>query len=181
MSLYSATTMLRKKRRIADNHDQDFNDALNQDDEPREEFKSQSTQELPLGAPPRPTTTRAIIARQSRINRAAVRKIVSNTVIVPTPVPEIDTGHNCALFYELVARNEVFQHTVIDYEEPPYHDESVLWNEDIGQEAFVLPKRIGTVTLSLTTKDMFSTMHSRDMNIFINIGRVFTVCFPLKI
>jgi len=29
-----------KKRRTADNHDQDFNDALHQDDEPREEFKS---------------------------------------------------------------------------------------------------------------------------------------------
>ena len=82
-----------------------------------------------------------MIARQSRVNRAAIRKVVSNTVITPTPVPEIDTGYNCALFYELVARNKVFQHTVIDYEEPPYHDDSVLWNEDIGQEDFVLPKK----------------------------------------
>ena len=34
-----------KKRRTADNHDQTFHDALYQDDEPREEFKSQLTQD----------------------------------------------------------------------------------------------------------------------------------------
>jgi len=39
-----------KKRRTADDHDQDFSDALHQDDEPREEFKSQSAQELLLDA-----------------------------------------------------------------------------------------------------------------------------------
>ena len=130
-----------KKRRTADDHDQAFNDVLHQDDEIREEFKSQSTQDMLLDAPSRPTSTRAIIERQSRINRAAIRKVVSNAVIAPTPVPETDTGHNCALFYELVARNEMLQHTVIDYEEPSYHEDSVLWNEDIGQDAFVLPKK----------------------------------------
>ena len=45
------------------------------------------------------------------------------------------------MFYELVERNEMFQHTVIDYVEPPYHDDSVLWNEDIGKDEFVLPKK----------------------------------------
>ena len=138
-----------KKRRTADNHGQDSHDALYQDDGPREEFKSQSTQELLLNVPPRPTTTRAIIARQSRIDRAAIRKVVSNTVITPTSFPEIDTGHNSVRFYELIEKNEVFQHTIIDYVEPPYHDGSVLWNENIGQDAFVLPKKIGTITLSL--------------------------------
>ena len=89
-----------KKRRTVDDHVQDSHDDLYQDDEPREEFKSQPTQELLLDVPPRPTTSRAIIARQSRIDRAAIRKVVSNTVIAPTPIPDIDEGHNGALFYE---------------------------------------------------------------------------------
>ena len=129
------------KRRTVDNRGQDSHDALYQDDEPREEFKSQPTQELLLDVPPRPTTTRAIIARQTRIDRAAIRKVVSNTVIAPTPITEIDAGYNSEMFYELAERNEVFQQTVIDYVEPPYHDDSVLWNEDIGQDEFVLPKK----------------------------------------
>ena len=170
-----------KKRRTADNHGQDSHDALYQDDGPREEFKSQSTQELLLDVPPRPTTTRAIIARQSRIDRAAIRKVVSNTVITPTSFPEIDTGHNSVRFYELIEKNEVFQHTIIDYVEPPYHDGSVLWNENIGQDAFVLPKKIGTITLSLRKRAMFTTMHSRDMNIVICIGPAFIKCTPLTI
>jgi hypothetical protein len=58
-----------KKRRTADNHGQDSHDALYQDDEPREEFKSQSTQELLLDVPPRSTTTRAIIAHQQSCNQ----------------------------------------------------------------------------------------------------------------
>ena len=134
-----------KKRRTPDNHDQTFHGDLSQVDQPREEFKSQPTQELLSDVPPRPITARAIIARQSRINRAAIRKVVStttsNTVIASPPIPEIDTGYNSELFYALVERKEVFQHTVINYEEPPYHDESVLWNEDIVQDVFVLPKK----------------------------------------
>ena len=130
-----------KKRRTPDNHDQTFHGDLSQVDQPREEFKSQPTQELLSDVPPRPITARAIIARQSRIDRTAIRKVVSNTVIASPPIPEIDTGYNSEMFYALVERNEVSQHTVINYEEPPYHDESVLWNEDIGQDVFVLPKK----------------------------------------
>ena len=43
-----------KKRRTADNHGKDSHDALYQDDESREEFKSQSTQEMLLDVPPPP-------------------------------------------------------------------------------------------------------------------------------
>ena len=150
------------KRRIADNHDQNFHDSLYQDDTPREELKSQSTQELLLDVLPRQTTKRGIIARQSRIERAAITKIVSNTVITPTPMPEINTGHNSAMFYELVAKNEVPQNTVIDYVEPPYHDISVLWNEDIGQEDFVLPQKDwNTHTLSDEERHVCNDAQSR--------------------
>ena len=67
---------------------------------------------------------------------------------------------------------------MIDYIEPPYHDEGVLPNEDIEQEDF---QKIETITFSLRKKAMFATMHSRDMNIFICIGPVFIKCNPLTI
>jgi hypothetical protein len=63
-----------KKRRTADNHDQNYHDALYQDAKPREEFKSQSTQEILLDVPPRPTTKRAIIERQSGIERLSATR-----------------------------------------------------------------------------------------------------------
>ena len=108
------------------------------------------TQELLLDVPPRPTTKLAIIARQSRIERAAIRKIVSNTVIAPTPMPEIDTGFNSAMFYELVEKNEV------------YHDDSVLWNEDVGQDDFVLPKKDwDNHTLSDEERHVYNDAQSR--------------------
>ena len=69
------------------------------------------------------------------------------------------------------------------YIEPPYHDESVLWNEDISQDDFILyfPQRIGTITPSLRTRDIFTTTRSHAMNIFISIGPVFTRCSQWKI
>jgi hypothetical protein len=130
-----------KKRRTTDDYDQHYSDALYSDETPREEFKSQSTQELLLDGPPRPTTMRAIMERQSRIQKIESRKIVSNAVIAPVSKSKVDTGHNSALFYEVVNKNEVLQHIFIDYVEPQYHEDSLLWNENIGQEDFVLPEK----------------------------------------
>jgi hypothetical protein len=78
-------------------------------EEQMKEFKAPSTQlstqELLLNVPPRPTTRRAMAARQSRIDEAGIRKVYSDTAIAPQTEQTTDTGHNSALFYELVEKN----------------------------------------------------------------------------
>jgi len=51
---------------------------------------------------------------------------------------------------------------MIDYIEPPNHDESVYWSEDIGQEGFVLsPKDWDNPTLSEGENDVYDDAQSR--------------------
>jgi len=63
---------------------------------------------------------------------------------------------------ELVEKNAELQHIIIDFIEPQYHDESVLWNEDIGQEDYVLsPKDWDNHTLSEEESDVYDDAQSR--------------------
>jgi hypothetical protein len=52
-------------------------------------------------------------AMQSRIDKAGIRKVYSDTTIAPPTEQTTDTGHNSALFYELAEKNAELQHIFV--------------------------------------------------------------------
>ena len=97
----------------------------------------------------------------------------ATTTVEPSAVEDVRlNGHNSVLFYAFVDQKDHKQRVLLDYIDPPVHEDSVLHNENMSPEDFVLKSSI-TDTHFLSQADIDTCVDSVAYLKFIYLHRHF--------